>query len=64
MALTDAEEKRLQRIEQLLAKQALAIQNLAAKRQLSHLSTLIQRDLEELRTQMASLQTQIDAIKQ
>lgn len=63
MAWTDAEEKRVQRIEQTLAEHARAIQNLAAKRQLSHLSTLIQRDLEELRTQLSSLQAQMDAIK-
>lgn len=63
MALTDSEEKRIQRIETKLAELALAVRNLAAKRQLSHLSTLLQRENEELRQAIDSLQAQLDAIK-
>jgi len=64
MALTDSEEKRIQRIESAIADINLALNNLASSRQLSHVSGLLKRDLEEVRTKTASLQTQLDAIKQ
>ena len=63
MALTDSEEKRIQRIEAGLADLAKAVNNLAAKRQLSHISTLLQKELDAQADVITSLQSQLDAIK-
>jgi hypothetical protein len=64
MALSDSEEKRLQNIEAGLSNHARAIRNLAAKKQLTHVSTVLQKELNELRAQLESLQSQLDALKQ
>lgn len=63
MALTVDEEKRIQTIETGLAEHTTAIQNLASKRQLSHVLSLIERQLTEIRTEIASLKSQINALK-
>jgi len=64
MALTESEEQRIQRIENGLADINKAIKNLAAKRQLSHISGLFQKKLDALEKEVASLQAQLNAIKQ
>lgn len=63
MALTDSEEKRLQRIESEIGQLKLAVRNLAAKRQLNHITTLLQSDIKELRDALDSIQSQLDSIK-
>lgn len=63
MALTSNEEKRIQSIERSLAEHATAIKNLAAKKQLAHLLSLVQKDIELLRIAVESLQTQINSTK-
>jgi hypothetical protein len=63
MALTSSEEKRVQAIEAALAQHATAIKNLAAKKQLAHLISLLQNDITLLRTAVESLQSQINATK-
>jgi hypothetical protein len=60
---TQDEELRLQRIEAALAEHAIAIDNLAPKQQLSHILALVQRQIEEMRTDIASIKSQLKAIK-
>lgn len=57
------EELRIQRIEAALAQHAIAIENLASKRQLNHILALVQRSIEDMATDIASIQTQLNAIK-
>lgn len=63
MALTVDEEKRFQTVETKLAEHATAIKNLGSKRQLSQVLTLVQRQLDEIKLQITSIQTQLDALK-
>lgn len=55
-------ENRLRNLETALAQHALAIQNLAAKRQLNHLVALMDKRLAALEATIAGLETQIAAI--
>jgi hypothetical protein len=63
MALNDSEEKRIQSIEQVLSKHSTAIRNLASKRQLNHILALLTQQLETIQTELASIQSQIEALK-
>jgi hypothetical protein len=63
MALNSDEEKRFQVLESAVAEHTTAIKNLASKRQLSHILSLIERQLTEIRTDIASIKTQIAALK-
>lgn len=63
MALSVDEEKRLQRLELAVGKLNVAVKNLASKRQLNHILSLIQEQLADVRSEVASLKTQIEALK-
>jgi uncharacterized protein YigA (DUF484 family) len=63
MALNDEEEKRIQRIELALGQHTTAIKNLASKRQLTHLLSLVERQLKEVRDDITSLKAQIETLK-
>jgi uncharacterized protein YigA (DUF484 family) len=63
MALSESEEKRLQRMEAGLSQHSTAINNLASKRQLTHILSLVERQLKEIRDDIASLKSQIEALK-
>jgi hypothetical protein len=63
MSLNPSEEIRLQRLETAVAELATALKNLASKRQLNHINTLTERQITELKIQIASLQSQLDALK-
>jgi hypothetical protein len=63
MALSSDEEKRVQAIESALATHTTAIKNLASKAQLTHILSLVQRDLDEIRDAITSLESQIKALK-
>lgn len=63
MSLNQSEEIRLQRLETAVAELTTALKNLASKRQLTHINTLTERQITELKTQIASLQSQLDALK-
>ena len=66
MAFSDAEEKRIQNIEQAIVDLSRAVNNLASKTQLEQLLLIkqaeidqLQRDVESLEAQVAVLQTQV-----
>jgi len=63
MALNSSEEKRIQRIEQSLSDHTTAIKNLASKKQLNHILALLQKQIEEIQTDITSIKTQIEALK-
>jgi hypothetical protein len=63
MAFTVDEEQRIQRIEKALAEHTTAINNLASKRQLTHVNSLTEKNIRELRELIASLQSQLDTLK-
>lgn len=63
MALSDNDEQRVQRIETALGQHATAIKNLASKRQLTHILSLVERQLTEVRSDIASIKSQIEALK-
>lgn len=63
MALNDSEEKRIQAIEQSLSNHAIAIANLASKRQLNHILALVTQQITEIQSSIASIQSQLEALK-
>lgn len=63
MALNNEEELRIQRIETALSKHAIAISNLAPKQQLSHILALLERSITALTEEVASLKSQLTALK-
>jgi uncharacterized protein YigA (DUF484 family) len=63
MALSDEDEKRVQRLEAALAQHTTAIKNLASKRQLNHVLALVERQLVEVRNDIISIKSQIEALK-
>ena len=61
--MATSEDKRLARIEQSIKELILAVSNLAAKKTVNHISTLLQKQIADLQTQIDDLQSQLDAIK-
>lgn len=62
MAFTDEEEKRVQRLENTVGQLTTAIKNLASKRQLNHILSLVERQIKEVRDDIASIKAQIEAL--
>jgi hypothetical protein len=63
VALTNEEQARLRKIEAALAEHTIAINNLAAKKQLSHVLALVQADLRKLNEQLTSIKAQLEVLK-
>lgn len=63
MALSESDEKRVQRLETAVGQHSTAMKNLASKRQLTHVLSLVERQLKEIRDDVASIKTQIEALK-
>ena len=59
MAWTSDEEKRIQTIENAIAQHGVAIGNLASKRQLNHLLTLVKKENAELKERIEALESQL-----
>lgn len=63
MTWATAEEKRIQTIESALAVHATAIKNLASKKQLTHILSLLENQITEIQATLTSLQSQLNALK-
>lgn len=59
MAFTDAEEKRIAAIEQMLNNLQVAINNLASKQQMRQLLLIRQTEVDELTQRIETLETQV-----
>jgi polyhydroxyalkanoate synthesis regulator phasin len=59
MAWTDAENRRVQEIEKGLSKHGTALGNVASKRQLHHMLTLLQKENAELNARIDALESQL-----
>jgi hypothetical protein len=62
MAWTDAELRRVQEIEKAISEHGTALGNLASKRQLNHMLTLLKKENAELRSLVEDLQSQLDML--
>lgn len=62
MAWTSEEEKRIQAVENGLAKQATAFKNVASKKQLNQILALLTKEIEVLKSENASLKAQINSL--
>ena len=63
MAWTDEETRRVQNIENAIAKLNQALQNVASKRQLNHVLTLVQREIDSLQSEIDDLKSQLAALQ-
>lgn len=63
MAFTAVEEARLKAIEDAIIGLQVAIANLASKKQLSQLSVLKQKDVDDLQTRVTSLENTVQIIQ-
>lgn len=63
MALTAVEEARLKAIEDAIIGIQVAIGNLASKKQLSQLSVLKQKDVDDLQTRVTALEATVQIIQ-
>jgi len=63
MSFTDAEEKRIQAIEEAITKLLIAVNNLAAKKQLSQLTLLKQADIDNLTQRVTALESQLTLVQ-
>lgn len=64
MALTVTEERRIQAIEKKLNELQTALNNLVSKRQMKSLLNIRQAEIEDLKTRVTALETQIQALQQ
>jgi len=63
MAFTDAEEQRIVAIEEAINDLATAVNNLASKTQLSQLLAIKQAEVDALRKDVTSLQSQVELLQ-
>ena len=63
MPLTAVEEARLKAVEDAIVGLQIAIANLASKKQLSQLSVLKQKDVDDLQTRVGALETTVQIIQ-
>ena len=63
MAFTAVEEARLKAIEDAIIGLQVAIGNLASKKQLSQLSVLKQKDVDDLQTRVTALEATVQIIQ-
>lgn len=62
MAWSDEEERRIQAIENGLAKQAAALNGVASKKQLNQILALLTKEIDALKQEIQSLKAQINAL--
>jgi polyhydroxyalkanoate synthesis regulator phasin len=62
MAWTDAENRRVQEIEKAISEHGVALGNLASKRQLNHMLTLLTKENAELKARIDALESQLEML--
>ena len=63
MAWTDAEEQRIETIEEVLNNANTAISNLASKKQMSQLILVKQAQIDSLTERVAALESQLQVLQ-
>ena len=63
MAFTSSEEARIEAIENAISQLQIVVQNLASKKEFRQLLLLKQEEVDDLKTRVSALETQVSTLQ-